>query len=430
MSETTWQDTCSRNDTCGLTGAAAFFCGIPRSEVLVNGPLWCYYYALRHLEHGQSGVAQRMAVSQPDNNAIVFGTEKFLLETLDRLQREEHRPDLMLVENSCALSLIGDDLQGIVRKAGLPFPIVTMDSGGLDGGFAEGYAKASVALLRQSRWPKLPVRRGTVNVLGLTPFYYNGAADADEIVRLLTAAGYEVNAVPGCGSDVAALAKLPQAEYNLFLQPELGLPLAKALEEAYGTPYTVPGMPYGLDGTLAWLDRIGQVLPEQMDAVRREGNAARDELAVWENELSLNWGALWFDEIFVAAPGTTAVCLADAVRTEWIDTGRMTVYCQNDVTTTAGLTSHEADAVLTAGKDSGQAARILRGLHGALLLASSNESAFVQRDRQAVAVRNIAVPVKDEALLIRQPFCGLRGAAFMAQRLWNAYIGLKLADGK
>lgn len=47
-----------------------------------------------------------------------------------------------------------------------------------------------------------------------------------------------------------------------------------------------------------------------------------------------------------------------------------------------------------------------------------------------MAVRNIAVPVKDEALLIRQPFCGLRGAAFMAQRLWNAYIGLKLADGK
>lgn len=58
-------------------GRRGLFCGIPRSEVLVNGPLWCYYYALRHLEHGQSGVAQRMAVSQPDNNAIVFGTENF-----------------------------------------------------------------------------------------------------------------------------------------------------------------------------------------------------------------------------------------------------------------------------------------------------------------------------------------------------------------
>lgn len=46
-----WENICSRADTCALTGAAAFFAGIPKSEVLVNGPLWCYFYALRHLEH-------------------------------------------------------------------------------------------------------------------------------------------------------------------------------------------------------------------------------------------------------------------------------------------------------------------------------------------------------------------------------------------
>ena len=35
-----WENICSRADTCALTGAAAFFSGIPKSEVLVNGPLY------------------------------------------------------------------------------------------------------------------------------------------------------------------------------------------------------------------------------------------------------------------------------------------------------------------------------------------------------------------------------------------------------
>lgn len=54
-----WENICSRADTCALTGAAAFFAGIPKSEVLVNGPLWCYFYALRHLEHTEYNMAER-----------------------------------------------------------------------------------------------------------------------------------------------------------------------------------------------------------------------------------------------------------------------------------------------------------------------------------------------------------------------------------
>lgn len=45
-----WGNICERVDTCALTGAGAFFAAIDKSEVLINGPLWCYFYALRHLE--------------------------------------------------------------------------------------------------------------------------------------------------------------------------------------------------------------------------------------------------------------------------------------------------------------------------------------------------------------------------------------------
>ena len=72
-----WGNICHRVDCCALSGAAAFVAGIPGAEVLVNGPLWCYFYALRTLEHVKHDMGERFHNCQPDNNAIVYGTENF-----------------------------------------------------------------------------------------------------------------------------------------------------------------------------------------------------------------------------------------------------------------------------------------------------------------------------------------------------------------
>lgn len=54
-----WGNICERVDTCALTGAGAFFAAIDKSEVLINGPLWCYFYALRHLEKARPDMYTR-----------------------------------------------------------------------------------------------------------------------------------------------------------------------------------------------------------------------------------------------------------------------------------------------------------------------------------------------------------------------------------
>ena len=65
-----WGNICERVDTCALTGAGAFFAAIDKSEVLINGPLWCYFYALRHLEKARPDMYTRFYGSQPDNNDV------------------------------------------------------------------------------------------------------------------------------------------------------------------------------------------------------------------------------------------------------------------------------------------------------------------------------------------------------------------------
>lgn len=96
---------------------------------------------------------------------------------------------------------------------------------------------------------------------------------------------------------------------NIVINEELGLETAKYLKERYGTPYVVAGIPYGLKGTLRWLEKIAEVLPSDLESVREECVKTQEELLAAVNEARCTWGELWFDKIIVAAPGTTAFAL-------------------------------------------------------------------------------------------------------------------------
>ena len=82
MPEDAFQSVCRHSDSCALAGAAGFFAGIQDALIAVNGPMWCYFYAMRTLEQECPMIAQRMISTQLDNDAIVFGAEEYIRETL------------------------------------------------------------------------------------------------------------------------------------------------------------------------------------------------------------------------------------------------------------------------------------------------------------------------------------------------------------
>lgn len=432
MADNSWGNICERVDTCALTGAAAFVAGIPGAEVLANGPLWCYFYALRYLEHVEYSIAERFHGSQPDNNAVVYGSEKCLLETLQRLLARKRHPELLLIESSCSMSLIGDDLNGIARKAQLPFPFVTMDCGGMLGGFAEGYAKAGIKILEAVADGNVSAEENRVNILGMTPYYLNGAADCEEICRLLRLSGCRIQAAVGCGSGMKELRQAGKAALNIVTNEELGLPLAEYLEKRFGTPYVLAGLPYGVEGTVKWLERIGSALPAlKLETVRNEAEALQSYLTSWINETHSLWGSLWFDRAVVSAPPTAALCLAQALRSEWADMGNLTVLCQRQLPKSAPAAYCDAaDAVYTAGVEQDKmSACFADDGQSLLLLGSSSEGSLLYRQKHSHFLScNIAFPANDEIFLLPQPFAGLNGSRYMLQRLWNGYIGKRLQE--
>lgn len=408
---------CSVN-TCALTGAAAFFGGIPKAQIIANGPLWCYFYALRYLEKADPKIERRFQGTQPDNTSVVYGTEDCLLETLKKF-KENANPSVLLIENSCSVSLIGDDIAGIARKAELPFPTVCFDSGGLIGGFSEGYKLAARNFFKKIDLHKRDkVEPKSVNLLGCSFSYFNGENDLQELKNVLNLAGYKVVACPGAGSTVEEMQTMTSAQLNIVLHEELGLELARQLEKDYDIPYLSAGVPYGIEGTIKWLNRINGSLPTDLSLLISFADKTRYILNARINDIKSTWGDLWFENAVVSASSSTAVSLAEALRSEWVDVEHLTVILQDD--NSEEQSSEYIDKFLRASAGSTKIEETLGKLKNGLLLASSSETAYIQRKQiENVLHCNISYPVHDELLLTQEPFMGIRGSAHILQRLWN-----------
>lgn len=421
-----WSDLCERNDTCALTGAASFVAGIKDAVILANGPLWCYFYALRYLEHAVPDMARRFLGSQPDNNAVVYGSEKYILEALQRLQATVQKPSLLFIESSCSMSLIGDDLAGIAKKASLDFPTVTMDCGGMVGGFAEGYVKAAISILRKFLQNNVSALPNTVNILGVTDFYLHGNADTKEISRILKKAGYHVHTSLGSNCSLDEIKNLGQATLNIVINEELGLPIAKYLQENVGTPYILAGVPYGVEGSWQWLEKINEFLPAPcLSAVQVEVEEVKNSIAGTISDISCLWGNLWYEEVFISAPPTIALCLGTALRREWADMNKLTIVCQHKLLISdAEYYCSDANNIYTAGIDVDAINNLFKVSLPQLVLASSSETLnFYRQKHNNFQKCNIAFPSNDEVIFADYPFAGLQGSKNILQILWNNFIG-------
>lgn len=430
MASCQWENSSAQMNACALTGATAFFAGIGDAIIVDNGPLWCYFFALRYLEKSCPSVRSRFFCSQPDNHAIVYGSEECLLEILATV-KETCQPAVLFIENSCSLGLIGDDLAGIAYQENFSCPVICLDSGGLLGEYGNGYRAASKLYFKSMPLkPREKVLPHTVNLLGCNAGYYNAENDLQELKRLLVLAGFAVVACPGAGSTVAEIANMTQAELNLVIHDELGLDLAKQLQQEYGMPYLSLLPPYGLNGTVTWLQAIAQAMgvnEANLAAVKEDIEYTRRFLQNGILDLQQLWGDLWYEKTFLAAPASIAFGLAKALRMEWLDTDQVIVQLTDG--DSPEKIPAEIDEVLLSGASGAAAAKHLTGLTKGLLLAGSNEKAVLQRQGvKNVVCHNIVLPVYDEVILGGQPFMGVRGTAYMLEQLWNRHVAFCQRD--
>lgn len=413
-----WENHCHSVTSCALAGAAAFFAGIPDAFIVANGPAWCYFYALRKIEQPGDQLAHRFYSTYPDNKSVIFGTENKLLNILDMINSLPKQPAVLLIENSCAISLIGDDIRGIAAGTQPAYPVVTFDSGGLTGGHWEGYRKAAMAYFRElppeSDVHSLPK---TVNLIGADSSYYRESDDLTELRRLLEKMGIDVHAVVGYGSSVEDLRKLKKAELNIVIHQETGSEIAEYLESEAGIPCLDILPPYGIKGTREWLTQVAEALaipPADWQDLQDELNETEERLYLLTRDAQKVWGIPWFEHLLLAGPSSVVKGMAGVAREEWLDTADVLGFTHDDAPAEGNFYPLNGNADLFS--------RTLTHEEG-LVLGSGYERKLAQ-ELHTDAWEFITIANLDPAAvaLTPQPAMGIQGAYVMAERIWHSYI--------
>lgn len=105
--------------------------------IVVHGPSGCSFMASRPLEN--AGV--RVVTTAMRDNDLIFGASEPLINTLKQVEERFH-PGTVAVIGTCASMIIGEDMAGSIRKAGIDANVFPVDVHACMGDNTRGAIKA------------------------------------------------------------------------------------------------------------------------------------------------------------------------------------------------------------------------------------------------------------------------------------------------
>ena len=194
------------------------------------------------------------------------GDTAALFKTAARDAFERFTPQAMLVGSSCTAELIQDDPGGLARALALPIPVVPLELPAYQRKENWGAAETFYQLVRTLAGPKAPPTgmpraaraagaKPRCNLLGPTALGFRHRDDVREITALLATLGIDVHVTAPMGATPADLARLPDADFNVVLYPEVAGVAAQWLARTFGQPATRT-VPIGVGATREFVAEV------------------------------------------------------------------------------------------------------------------------------------------------------------------------------
>ena len=268
--------------------------GIRHVAPVIHGPTGCTYgvanaYKMPSCEY--RGVPlEPTSCSALDETNIVYGGEGKLVEAIKEVE-ERYQPELIAILSCCCSGIIGDDVETIAHEAekSVNAKVIAIRSEGFGGDFRSGFEDAFKVIMDLMEPPQKK-REKTINILGarVGPTYTEWRDDLDEIMRLVSAIGVDVNAVLCGGCTLEEIRRAREVELNASWCYDWGQKLGDLMQERFGIPYSRTGQPYGLRATEEWLMGVAvplglekkaiDVIKKETDQVKREVESLRKNL--------------------------------------------------------------------------------------------------------------------------------------------------------
>ena len=171
-----------------------------------------------------------------------------------------YQPKALLVGASCTAELLQDDPGGLCQALNLSIPVIPLELPSYQRKENWGAAETFYQVVRQLARPRSDAPRPAdapprCNLLGPTALGFRHRDDVTEITRLLTRLGIEVAVVAPMGASVSDLQRLPEADFNVVLYPEIGHTAAAWLQRQHGQPFTRT-IPIGHRATQAFIEEV------------------------------------------------------------------------------------------------------------------------------------------------------------------------------
>ena len=239
------------------------------------------------------------------------------------------QPEALLVGESCTAELIQD--QPGARAGGMDLggiPVVNLELPAYSKKENWGAAETLYQLVRGLLKAQLPPpgfakpspqrwreegRRPRVNLLGPSLLGFRCRDDVREITALLAEYGIEVAVVAPLGARPADLQRIPTADANVCLYPEVAGSVCSWLERSFGMA-TVRTVPIGIGATASFLRELHQLLGLELPAALQPG---ADGTCTAERRSRLPWYSRSVDStyltgkrVFIFGDATHAIAAA------------------------------------------------------------------------------------------------------------------------
>jgi len=309
---------------------------------------------------------------------------------------ERFAPQAMIVGASCTAELIQDDPAGLAKALGLPIPVVPLDLPSYQKkehwGASETFYQLVRGLAPSERSPRPPMasdRAPTCNILGPTALGFRHRDDVIEITGLLKRLGVRVNVTAPLGATPDDLRRLPDADFNVVLYPEIADAAAAWLERTHGQP-AVRTVPLGLGATREFIAEVAALCGlDPAPAL----NDCRARMGWWSRSVDSTY--LTGKRVFIFGEATHAIAAARVASEEMgfevVGLGAYNREFAREVR--AAATKYGLTALIT--DDYLEVERAIAELQPELVLGTQMERHIAKRLRIGCAVISAPVHVQD-----------------------------------
>ena len=219
---------------------------------------------------------------------------------------ERFKPQAVLVGASCTAELLQDDPGGLAASSDLPVPVVPVELPAYQKRENWGASETLLKLARTFAGPKSDGTSGgkSCNLLGPTALGFRHRDDVVELTNLLAALDIEINVTAPLNATPADLARLPQADFNVVMYPEVASATAQWMQRQFGMPFTTV-VPIGVGATREFIGEVARLADVDADHLL---SSDLSQLPWYSRSVDSNY--LTGKRVFVFADATHAVAAA------------------------------------------------------------------------------------------------------------------------